>query len=99
MLFLLPFLAFSVVINMALGLYYNIGTKKLKFEWSKFFDGLIKAGIIGGSAFGLAMIFDFVVSYVDFGSIEIKPDDLIKAAIVLYVGKAIINLKSILIKE
>lgn len=97
--FLIPFLGLSVIINIVLGMYYNIGTKKIKFNKNKFWGGILKAIIIAFSAIGLAVIFEYVAGNISIGNIELLPDDLIKTAIILYVSKAIINLKNILIKE
>lgn len=88
---LLAPLAVSVVINIALGMYYNIGKKRMSFNYRWLLNGLIKALIVGGSFVGLAYIVD---------TVQIMPEEtpqlVMLSAIVLYVGKAIISLKKIL---
>ena len=88
---LLAPLAVSVIINIALGMYYNIGKQRLSFNYRWLLNGLVKALIVGGSFVGLAYIVD---------TVQIMPEEtpqlVMLSAIILYVGKATISLKKIL---
>lgn len=89
---LLPCLAITMSINIALGMYYKIGKTKVSFDWKVLLQGVIKALIIGLSFMGLAYVFDKV----DLGSIEINPNIVMTSGIVLYVTKDLENLMKIL---
>lgn len=88
----IPVLAVAMAINVALGMYYNIGTKKYIFDINKLLNGIIKAIIVGSGFLGLAFCFDAT----DLSSIGLTPQIIINAAITLYVGKAAISLTKVL---
>ncbi len=89
---LLPVLFIAIAMNIASGLYYNIGTKKLSFTWEKLITGIIKAGIIAGMFVGLAYCF----GKTDLSAIGVTPIFVMTSAIILYVGKALLSLGKIL---
>lgn len=89
---LLPVLAVAIAMNIGAGLYYNIGTKQLSFNWKILFSGIIKAAIVGGMFIGTAYCFEAT----DLSSIGVTPIFVMMAAITLYVGKAIVSLGKIL---
>ncbi|WP_373266743.1 hypothetical protein [Hungatella hathewayi] len=89
---LLPVLAVAIAMNIGAGLYYNIGTKRLSFNWKILFSGIIKAAIVGGMFIGTAYCFEAT----DLSSIGVTPIFVMMAAITLYVGKAIVSLGKIL---
>lgn len=88
----LPVLAIVMAINIALGMYYQIGKQNFKFDKAKFINGIIKAAILGLSAVGLAYCFDVV----DLTSVGITPLLVIQTAIITYAGKDLINFGKIL---
>ena len=88
----LPVLAIVMAINIALGMYYQIGKQNFKFDKAKFINGIIKAAILGLSAVGLAYCFDVV----DLTSVGITPLLVIQTAIITYSGKDLINFGKIL---
>lgn len=90
-LYLLLPLAVSVVINIALGMYYNIGKQKFAFDWNVFLNGVSKASIVAGSLVGIAYVIDTVAILP-----QETPELIVLGAITLYVGKAILSLKKIL---
>lgn len=89
---LLPVLAVAITMNIGAGLYYNIGTKNLTFDWKKLFSGIIKATIIAGMFIGTAYCFEAT----DLSSIGVTPIFVMMSAITLYVGKALVSLGKIL---
>lgn len=89
---LLPVPAIAIIMNVAAGLYYNIGTKKLSFNYKTLISGIVKAAIVAGMFVGTAYCFDTV----DLSSIGVTPDFIINSAITLYIGKALISLGKIL---
>ena len=62
-LYLMLPLAVSVIVNIALGMYYNIGTQKFAFDYKILLNGIIKASIVGGSFIGLAYVIDTVAIF------------------------------------
>lgn len=88
----LPVLAIVMAINIALGMYYQIGKQNFKFDKAKFINGIIKAAILGLSAVGLAYCFDVV----DLTTVGITPLLVIQTAIITYAGKDLINFGKIL---
>ncbi|WP_052430911.1 hypothetical protein [Robinsoniella peoriensis] len=88
----LPVLAIVMAINIALGMYYQIGKQNFKFDKAKFINGIIKAAILGLSAVGLAYCFEVV----DLTSVGITPLLVIQTAIITYAGKDLINFGKIL---
>ena len=88
---LLP-LTIAIAANMALGVYHKIGTEHIAWSWPKFFQGVVKAGIIAGSFIGLAFVFE-LTSLSDTG---ITPSMIMTAAILLYAVKGCRNLAGIL---
>lgn len=89
---LLPVLLVSIIMNIGTGLYYNIGTKNLNFNWKTLMFGILKAGIVAGMFVGMAYCFEAT----DLSSIGITPSFLMMSAITLYVSKAVISLGKIL---
>lgn len=89
---LLPVLGVAILMNIASGLYYNIGTQKLKFEWNVLFSGIIKAAIVVFLFIGTAYCFEAT----DLSSIGVTPVFVMMSAITLYVGKALVSLGKIL---
>lgn len=92
----LPYLFLAISGNIILGLYYNIGKKKFKFELSKLIDGLLKALVISYGFISSSLIFDKMIGTVDLGIIEVEPKILLFSAIVLFTSKILIKLKDIL---
>ena len=84
---LLPVLACAIGMNIALGMYYNIGIKKFSFNVHIFLTG-----IIAGSFMGLAYCF----YYIDFRTFGVTPKFILNSAITLYVGKVLVSLGKIL---
>ena len=89
---LLPVLLVSIIMNISAGLYYNIGTKSLDFNWKILISGILKAGIVAGMFVGTAYCFEAT----DLSSIGITAGFLMMSAISLYVSKAVISLGKIL---
>lgn len=89
---LLPVLAVAIAMNIGAGLYYNIGTKQLSFDWRILFSGIIKATIVAGMFIGTAYCFEAT----DLSSIGVTPIFVMMSAITLYVGKALVSLGKIL---
>lgn len=89
---LLPVLAVAIAMNIGAGLYYNIGTKNLTFNFKKLISGIIKATIVAGMFVGTAYCFEAT----DLSSIGITPIFIMMSAITLYVGKALKSLCMIL---
>ncbi len=89
---LLPTLLVAIAMNIAAGLYYSVGTKKLHFSWNVLITGIIKAVIVAGMFIGTAYCFETT----DLSSIGITPIFVMMSAITLYVGKALISLAKIL---
>ena len=89
---LLPVLAVAIAMNIGAGLYYNIGTKKLTFNWKILITGIIKAVIVAGMFIGTAYCFEAT----DLSSIGITPIFVMMSAITLYVSKALVSLGKIL---
>jgi len=88
---LLP-LGLAVLMNIALGTYYNISVKDIKFDKYKLINGLIKAIIVGGSFVGLS----YIVTVVNLGDFTIDPKLVMITAIGTYSVKVINNLRKIL---
>lgn len=89
---LLPVLAVAIAMNIGAGLYYNIGTKNLAFNWKVLISGIIKAAIVAGMFIGTAYCFETT----DLSSIGVTPIFVMTSAITLYVSKALISLGKIL---
>lgn len=89
---LLPVLAVAIAMNIGAGLYYNIGTKNLAFDWKVLISGIVKAAIVAGMFIGTAYCFEAT----DLSSIGVTPIFVMTSAITLYVGKALISLGKIL---
>lgn len=89
---LLPVLAVAIAMNIGAGLYYNIGTQKLSFDYKVLITGIVKAVIIAGMFIGTAYCFEAT----DLSSIGVTPIFVMMSAITLYVGKALVSLGKIL---
>ena len=85
-------LAIVMISNIALGMYNNIGLEKITFDKNKFINGIIKAVIIAGSFVGLTYCF----TVVDLQSIGVDPTTVMLSAIIIYAGKSIKTLATIL---
>lgn len=92
----IPVLGVAILINIVLGLYNSLGTLDLKFDWKKLVGGVLKALAIGAAFIGLAYCFDATGTTIDFTVFEINPSTIMTSSIILYVGKGLINLASIL---
>ena len=92
----LPVLGAVIAVNIVLGIYNNIENIKECFDWRKLVKGVIKAACVSLAFVGLAYVFDATGTVIDTGVFEINPDVIMISAIVLYTGKAIQNLISIL---
>lgn len=89
---LLPVLAVAIVMNIAAGIYYNVGTQNIEFNFKKLLSGIIKAGIVAGIFIGTAYCFEAT----DLSSIGVTPVFVIMSAITIYVGKALTSVAKIL---
>lgn len=89
---LLPVLAVAILMNIATGMYYNIGKMNQNFDYKILIVGVIKAAIIAFTFIGTAYCFDVT----DLSSIGVSPMLVMNAAIILYVGKALNSLIKIL---
>lgn len=89
---LLPVLGVAIAMNIGAGLYYNIGTKNLAFDWKVLVSGIVKAAIVAGMFIGTAYCFEAT----DLSSIGVTPAFVMMSAITLYVTKALISLGKIL---
>lgn len=93
---LLPFLFLAISANIATGLYYSLAKIKDSFSFGKMLIGLGKAFIISYTFITTSIVYDKIFGVVSVGDLELAPDLLIKSAIVMYLGKALLNLKDIL---
>lgn len=89
---LLPVLAIAIIMNIAAGMYYNIGTEKFRFDKTKLISGVIKGMIVAGLFIGSASCFEAI----DLSSIGLEPRMIMIAAITIYVGKSLYCLAKIL---
>ncbi len=89
---LLPVLFVAAAMNIGAGIYYNVGTKNLNFNWNTFISGIIKAAIVVGIFIGTAYCFEAT----DLSSLGATPELIMTSAITLYVGKAVVSLGKIL---
>lgn len=92
----LPILGISIVVNILLGMYKNIGINKEIFELKKLISGIIKGIIVGLSFVGLSYCFDKTGTIINIGQFEFDPEMIMTSAITIYMGKAIITLGNIL---
>ena len=90
----LPLLAIAMICNLLCGLYYNIRLEKMKFNYIKLLDGIIKALIIGVVFMGLSFIFDSIPNLAT--TIGISPSTIILSGIILYATKSLKSLAKIL---
>ena len=89
---LLPILCVAIAMNIAAGLYYNIGTQKLTFSWKTLISGIMKAAIVASMFIGTAYCFEAT----DLSSIGVTPVFVMTSAITLYVSKSLVSLGKIL---
>lgn len=89
---LMPVLIVAILMNIGAGMYYNIGTKEMAFDFKILIHGIIKAAIVVAMFVGTAYCFDAT----DLSSIGITPSLMMNTAIITYVGKAILSLSKIL---
>lgn len=92
----IPVLGVAITVNIVLGLYNSLGTLNVKFDWKKLVGGILKALAIAAAFIGLAYCFDATGTTIDFSVFEINPSTIMTSSIILYVGKGLINLASIL---
>lgn len=92
----LPVLGVLVLVNITLGLYNNIENICETFDWRKLIKGILKALCISGAFVGLAYSFDATGTSIDLGVFDINPEAIMVSAIILYIGKGLQNLTSIL---
>ena len=92
----MPVLGVLIAVNIALGLYNNIENICETFDWRKLVKGIVKALCISGSFIGLAYSFDVTGTSIDLGVFDIDPEAIMISAIILYLGKGLQNLASIL---
>lgn len=85
-------LCIAAIVNILLGMYYNINLDECHFETKKFLQGFIKAGIVIISFIGMAYCFEVT----DLSVIGVTPELVINSALILYVTKAMQNLIKIL---
>ena len=81
----LAVLALTMLVNILLGTYDQIGRKNCRFSKKRFLSGLIKALIVGFSFVSLSYCFEAT----DLSSLGISPDMVMNASLLLYVGKDI----------
>lgn len=62
--FLVIMYLFSLGLNTALGVYYNVNTLKEKFSKEKLFSGLIKGAIILAGTLGITVILSLIPSII-----------------------------------
>jgi len=84
-------LGLAVVTNIALGMWYNIGKKNMKFDWKIFLNGIIKGAIIGGSFISLSYVLE--LSNI---TTEEVPIVILLGGITIYFGMCVTKLKDIL---
>lgn len=89
---LLPVLAVAITMNIEAGLYYNIEKMKSAFDRKILISGIIKAVITASLFIGTAYCFEAT----DLSPISDTPLLVMKSAISLYVGKALVSLGKIL---
>ena len=92
----IPVLGVLIAVNIALGLYNNIENICEAFDWRKLVKGIVKALCISGAFIGLAYSFDVTGTSIDLGVFDIDPEAIMISAIILYLGKGLQNLASIL---
>lgn len=92
----MPVLGVLIAVNIALGLYNNIENICETFDWRKLVKGIVKALCISGAFIGLAYSFDVTGTSIDLGVFDINPEVIMISAIILYLGKGLQNLASIL---
>ena len=92
----LPVLGVLIAVNIMLGLYNNIENIYETFDWRKLIKGIVKALCISGAFIGLSYSFDATETTINLGVFEINPEVIMTSAIVLYLGKGLRNLASIL---
>lgn len=93
---LLPVLFVAILMNISAGMYYNIGTKNIKFDWYTLFSGMIKSAIVAGMFLGTSYCFEATDLSSITSSLGITPNLLMITAITMYVTKALISLGKIL---
>lgn len=92
----MPVLGVLIAVNIALGLYNNIENICETFDWRKLVKGIVKALCISGAFIGLAYSFDVTGASIDLGVFDIDPEAIMVSSIILYLGKGLQNLASIL---
>ena len=92
----MPVLGVLIAVNIALGLYNNIENICETFDWRKLVKGIVKALCISGAFLGLAYSFDVTGTSIDLGVFDIDPEAIMVSSIILYLGKGLQNLASIL---
>ncbi len=83
----LPPLCVAIVVNIALGVFQKIGKEHIAWSWTKFFQGIIKTVILGGSFLGLAYVFEVTA----LSGAGITPSMIMTSAVLLYSVKGCKN--------
>lgn len=91
----LPILGIAVLVNIILGMYYNIGVSKELFDIKKLIFGITKALVIASSFIGLAYCFDATETIINVGTFELNPELIMTSAITIYMVKDTITLANI----
>lgn len=86
----------TVILNIILGLFYNIGILNEKFSKKQLLLGFTKVIMIAISFVCWAFILEHLGFAMTLGNYLIGPDLILYGIIVVYIGKAFINLKNIL---
>ena len=92
----LPVLGVSIIVNILLGLYHNIGMEGQTFDWKKLVQGATKAGVVAAAFVGLAYCFDATDTIIDLGVLELDPNLIMISAITIYMIKGVTTLANIL---
>ena len=92
----LPVLGVSIIVNILLGLYHNIGMEGQSFDWKKLVQGAAKAGVVAVAFVGLAYCFDATDTIIDLGVLELDPNLIMISAITIYMIKGVTTLANIL---
>lgn len=92
----LPILGIAILINIILGMYYNIGISCECFNIKKLLSGVIKSVVIASAFIGLAYCFDATQTIINIGTFELNPELIMTSAITIYMVKDTMTLASIL---
>ena len=88
----LPRLFVAVILNTLLGMYNNIGIRKMHFSFKILFKGLLKASLFCICLIGLSYILE---AYAD-SYTSVTPENLLETGTLYYAGKIALSLKDML---